>query len=149
MFHSPLLVRPIVGRDAVAKTMVRSSVSRGGRGEYVLEHKLDATTTLLRWKGMIDGRPLESLEWDLRIRSIGRNGKPSHFSRASLTHTGGDAGPARGKGDAPSNVPPRTQLVQSIPRPISSMSGLTLANRIPHTRHFIVRRDRSTCRGGA
>ncbi|QUN32576.1 hypothetical protein KB879_33730 (plasmid) [Cupriavidus sp. KK10] len=62
VFNSPLLVRPIVGRDAVARTLVQSSTTRGSPGEYVLECKIDANTTLLRWKGTIDGHPLESLE---------------------------------------------------------------------------------------
>ena len=53
-------MRPILGRDAVAKTF-QSSANRGGRGECALERKLNASTTLLRWKGTIDGRPLESL----------------------------------------------------------------------------------------
>lgn len=62
VFNSPLLVRPIVGRDAVTRTLVQSSTTRGSPGEYVLECKIDANTTLLRWKGTIDGHPLESLE---------------------------------------------------------------------------------------
>jgi hypothetical protein len=62
VFNSPLLVRPVVGRDAVARIFVQSSTTRGAPGEYVLECKVDANTTLLRWKGTIDGHPLESLE---------------------------------------------------------------------------------------
>jgi hypothetical protein len=42
VFNSPLLVRPIVGRDAVARTLVQSSTNRGGPGEYVLERRIDA-----------------------------------------------------------------------------------------------------------
>ncbi|HLZ66285.1 MAG TPA: hypothetical protein VKQ29_08640 [Aliidongia sp.] len=61
VFNSPLLVRPIVGRDAVARTIVQSSRNRGD-GDYVIETKLDDRTTFLRWTGKIDGRKLESFE---------------------------------------------------------------------------------------
>ena len=62
VMHSPLLVRAIIGRDAVAKTMSASSKNRDNPGEYVLERKLDDNTTLLRWQGTIDGHEFESLE---------------------------------------------------------------------------------------
>jgi hypothetical protein len=62
VMHSPLLIKAIVGRDAVAKTMAASARNRDNPGEYVLERKLDENTTFLRWKGTIEGREFESLE---------------------------------------------------------------------------------------
>jgi hypothetical protein len=62
VMHSPLLVRAIVGRDAVAKTMAASSKNRDNPGAYVLERKLDENTTFLRWQGTIEGHEFESLE---------------------------------------------------------------------------------------
>lgn len=62
VFNSPLLVRPIEGRDAVARTIVQSARNRDGVGHYVLEQKLDEHTTFLRWKGSIEGHKFESLE---------------------------------------------------------------------------------------
>jgi hypothetical protein len=62
VFNSPVLVRPLEGRDAVAHAIANSSRSRDGVGEYVLECKIDDRTTLLRWQGAIDGHKLESLE---------------------------------------------------------------------------------------
>jgi hypothetical protein len=62
VMHSPLLVKAINGRDAVAKTMAASSRNRDNPGTYVLERKLDANTTFLRWKGSIEGHEFESLE---------------------------------------------------------------------------------------
>jgi hypothetical protein len=62
IMHSPLLIKAILGRDAVAKTMAASSRNRDNPGEYVLERKLDENTTFLRWKGTIEGHEFESLE---------------------------------------------------------------------------------------
>jgi hypothetical protein len=62
IMHSPLLIKAILGRDAVAKTMAASSRNRDNPGEYVLERKLDDNTTFLRWKGTIEGHEFESLE---------------------------------------------------------------------------------------
>ena len=62
VMHSPLLTKPILGRDAVAKTMAASSRNRDNPGEYVLERKLDDYTTFLQWKGTIEGHEFESLE---------------------------------------------------------------------------------------
>jgi hypothetical protein len=62
VMHSPLLIKAIVGRDAVAKTMAASAGNRDNPGEYVLERKLDENTTFLRWKGTIEGHEFESLE---------------------------------------------------------------------------------------
>jgi hypothetical protein len=62
VMHSPLLIRAIVGRDAVAKTMAASSKNRDNPGTYVLERRLDENTTFLRWRGTIEGHEFESLE---------------------------------------------------------------------------------------
>jgi hypothetical protein len=62
VMHSPLLIKAIVGRDAVAKTMAASSRNRDNPGTYVLERRLDESTTFLRWQGMIEGHEFESME---------------------------------------------------------------------------------------
>jgi hypothetical protein len=62
IMHSPLLIKAIVGREAVAVTMAASSRNRDNPGAYVLEHKLDERTTFLRWQGTIEGHKFESLE---------------------------------------------------------------------------------------
>jgi hypothetical protein len=62
VMHSPLLIKAIVGRDAVAKTMAASAQNRDHPGTYLLERKLDENTTFLRWKGTIEGHEFESLE---------------------------------------------------------------------------------------
>ena len=61
VFNSPILVRPIAGREAVAAIFAQSSSTRGS-GTYTAEFKLDDRTTFLRWEGTIDGHKLESLE---------------------------------------------------------------------------------------
>jgi hypothetical protein len=62
VMHSPLLIRAIVGREAVAKTMAASAKNRDNPGAYVLERKLDENTTFLHWRGTIEGHEFESLE---------------------------------------------------------------------------------------
>jgi hypothetical protein len=61
VFNSPILVRPIEGREPVAAIFAQSSSTRGS-GTYTAEVKLDDRTTFLRWEGTIEGRKLESLE---------------------------------------------------------------------------------------
>jgi len=61
VFNSPILVRPIEGREAVAAIFAQSSSTRGG-GSYTAEFKLDERTTFLRWEGTMEGRKLESFE---------------------------------------------------------------------------------------
>ena len=61
VFHSPILVRAIQGRDAVAAIFAQSSSTRGS-GTYTAEFKLDERTTFLRWEGTMDGHDIESLE---------------------------------------------------------------------------------------
>jgi hypothetical protein len=61
VFNSPILARPIQGREVIAAIFVQSSATRGS-GTYVAESKLDERTTLPRWAGTMDGHKLESLE---------------------------------------------------------------------------------------
>ena len=61
VFNSPILIRPIQGRDVVAAIFAQSSSTRGA-GTYTAEVKLDERTTFLRWEGTMDGHKIESLE---------------------------------------------------------------------------------------
>jgi hypothetical protein len=47
VFNSPILVRPIVGREVIAAIFAQSSATRGS-GTYTAEFKLDERTTFLR-----------------------------------------------------------------------------------------------------
>ena len=60
-FNSPILVRPIEGRELVAAIFAQSSSTRGS-GTYTADLKLDERTTSMRWVGTIEGHKLESLE---------------------------------------------------------------------------------------
>src|SRR5439155_17272678 len=60
VFHSPIFVLAIEGRERVAKVLAASTGVRAGR--YTAELKLDARTTFLRWTGLVDGHPIEGLE---------------------------------------------------------------------------------------
>jgi hypothetical protein len=62
VMHSPVLIKPIVGRELVAITISNSSHSRDDPGKYVFEAKVDDRTTLLRWQGTVEGHKIESLE---------------------------------------------------------------------------------------
>jgi len=62
VMHSPVLIRPIVGRELVAVTLLNSTRSRDNPGKYVFEARLDDRTTFLRWQGTVDGHEIESLE---------------------------------------------------------------------------------------
>ena len=62
VMHSPVLIKPIVGRELVAITISNSSHSRDNPGKYIFEAKVDDRTTLLRWQGTVEGRTIESLE---------------------------------------------------------------------------------------
>jgi len=59
VFNSPILVRPIEGREVVAAIFAQSSATRGS-GTYTAEFKLDERTTFLRWVGTMDGHKFES-----------------------------------------------------------------------------------------
>src|SRR4029077_20446399 len=61
VFNSPILVRPIEGREVIAAIFAQSSSTRGS-GSYTAEFKLDERTTFLRWVGTMDGHKIESLE---------------------------------------------------------------------------------------
>lgn len=61
VFKSPILVRPIEGRDHIAAIFAQSSSTRGS-GVYTAEYKLDEHTTFLRWEGTMNGHKIESLE---------------------------------------------------------------------------------------
>jgi len=61
VFNSPILIRPIGGRDVIAAIFAQSSATRGS-GTYTAEFKLDERTTFLRWVGTMDGHKIESLE---------------------------------------------------------------------------------------
>jgi hypothetical protein len=58
VFHSPLLVRAVEGREKVAVIMAASPKLR--HGAYTAEFRLDDRNTFLRWKGNIEGREIES-----------------------------------------------------------------------------------------
>jgi hypothetical protein len=58
VFHSPLLVRPVEGREKVAVIMATSPKIR--HGAYTAEYRLDDRNTFLRWMGTIEGREIES-----------------------------------------------------------------------------------------
>ena len=62
VMHSPVLIRPIIGRALVAHAISISSHSRDDPGKYIFEGQLDNKTTLLRWQGRVDGHEIESLE---------------------------------------------------------------------------------------
>jgi hypothetical protein len=61
VFNSPLLVRPIGGRDVCAAIFAQSSATRGS-GTYTAEFKLDERTTFMRWVETMDGHKFERLE---------------------------------------------------------------------------------------
>ena len=62
VMHSPVLVKPIIGRELVAISISNSSHSRDNPGQYVFEARIDQRTTLLRWRGTVEGHKIESLE---------------------------------------------------------------------------------------
>ena len=61
VFNSPILVRPIEGREVIAAIFAQSSSTRGS-GTYTAEFKVDERTTVLRWVGTMAGHKIESLE---------------------------------------------------------------------------------------
>ena len=60
--HTPILIRPIVGRELVSFAVSIASQSRDDPGKYIFEAKIDVRTTFLRWQGTVEGHPIESLE---------------------------------------------------------------------------------------
>src|SRR5207247_10062204 len=61
VFNSPILVRPIEGREVIAAIFAQSSSTRGS-GTYTAEVKLDERTTFMRGVGTMDGHKFESLQ---------------------------------------------------------------------------------------
>ena len=61
VFNSPILIRPVEGREVCAAIFSQSSSTRGS-GTYTAEFKLDERTTFLRWVGTMDGHKIESFE---------------------------------------------------------------------------------------
>jgi hypothetical protein len=59
VFHSPLLVREVEGREKVAVIMATSPKIR--HGTNTSEYRLDDRNTFLRWQGEIEGHEIESL----------------------------------------------------------------------------------------
>src|SRR5262245_31715708 len=62
VIHTPVLIKPIVGRELVSFAVSISSQSRDDPGRYIFEGKIDARTTFLRWQGIVEGHKIESLE---------------------------------------------------------------------------------------
>ena len=62
VMHSPVLIKPIIGRVLVAIAISISAHSRDDPGKYIFEGMLDDKTTLLRWQGTVEGHKIESLE---------------------------------------------------------------------------------------
>ena len=58
VFHSPLLVRALEGRERAAAIMAASP--KLPDGAYTAEFRLDDRNTFLRWKGNIESREIES-----------------------------------------------------------------------------------------
>jgi hypothetical protein len=61
VFNSPILIRPIEGREVIAAIFAQSSATRGS-GTYTAEFKLGERTTFLRWEGTMEGHKIESFE---------------------------------------------------------------------------------------
>src|ERR1700726_5353878 len=59
VFNSPILVRPIEGREVCAAIFAQSSATRGS-GTYTAEFKLDERTTFLRWVGTMVAHKFEA-----------------------------------------------------------------------------------------
>jgi hypothetical protein len=62
VMHTPVLIKPIVGRELVSNVISLSSESRDDPGKYIFEGKIDPRTTFLRWQGTVEGHQIESLE---------------------------------------------------------------------------------------
>ena len=62
VMHTPVLIKPIVGRALVSIAVSISTQSRDDPGKYIFEGKIDAHTTFLRWQGTVQGHNIESLE---------------------------------------------------------------------------------------
>ena len=56
VMHTPVLTKPIVGRELVSIAISISTQSRDDPGKYIFEGKIDARTTFLRWQGTVQGQ---------------------------------------------------------------------------------------------
>src|SRR6266436_204574 len=54
VMHTPVLIKPIVGRELVSIAVSISTQSRDDPGKYIFEGKIDARTTFLRWQGTVE-----------------------------------------------------------------------------------------------
>ena len=61
VFNSPILIKPMEGREVIAAIFAQSSATRGS-GTYTAEFKLEERTTFMRWVGTMDGHKIESWE---------------------------------------------------------------------------------------
>jgi hypothetical protein len=68
VFKSPILVRPIEGREVIAAIFAQSSSTRGS-GAYTAEFKLDGRTTFLRWEGTMDGHKISDVGLRFGLRA--------------------------------------------------------------------------------
>jgi hypothetical protein len=59
VFHSPIFIKPVVGREAVADVF---SASARLNGSYVSEDWLNDRTAFIHWSGDVNGHPMEILE---------------------------------------------------------------------------------------
>ena len=55
VMHTPVLIKPIVGRALVSIAISISTQSRDDPGKYIFEGKIDARTTFRRWQGTVQG----------------------------------------------------------------------------------------------
>ena len=62
VFNSPVLTRPLVGAEIVSAVLAASALARGVGGQYVAEYRVDPVTTVLQWRGAVQGHLLESIE---------------------------------------------------------------------------------------
>ncbi len=90
VFKSPILVRPIEGREMIAAIFAQSSSTRGS-GAYTAEFKLDGRTTFLRWEGD-HGRPQDR---ELGGHRGQRAGADSGAHDCPSTVSGGETVPRR------------------------------------------------------
>ena len=61
VFHTPVLVRALEGRDLCAMVYAATPAAKE-TGAFVGEWKLDDRSTFLYWRGETQGREMESLE---------------------------------------------------------------------------------------
>ena len=62
VMHTPVLIKPIVGRELVSIVISIPSQGRDDPGKYISGGKIEARTTFLQWQGTVEGHKIESLE---------------------------------------------------------------------------------------